>query len=581
MQILVVAMAFMELIGIASIGPFMALVADKKLLENNQIYGRLFELSGLAGPNEFIFAAGVLVLVALAVSSVVCIVTTWRMAVFAHSIGVELADRLYTHYLNQSWLFHANGSSAQLTNRIATECHRVTQHIVVQFMTLNSRFILAFVIGGAILIFNPIIAFTGVLIFSSAYYFIYIFVRRRLMRYGQHTSETNARRYRLMNEGFGGIKDVLLLNRRDDFITQFNQSGQTLARAQGISNALSLTPRYFIELLAFGVIIALILVLIRLHNGVISEVLPALALYALAGFKLLPALQGIYGALTTIRSNVAAFYTIRPDLIDSQKTAESFQTATQSPQKPIPLNKFKNIRLENVTFTYPTKQEPALDRVCMDIAVNSVVGIVGASGSGKSTAIDLLLGLIVPDTGTLSVDGQVISADNMAAWQANIGFVPQSIFLSEGTIAENVAFGIASKDIDMERVREAIRLANLDELVADLADGLNTRVGERGVRLSGGQRQRIGIARALYNDSSMLVFDEATSALDGITEKVIMDAIHALSGKRTIVLIAHRIKTVQQCQRIYLMDEGRVVDSGPFEELVARNAIFRKMAESA
>src|SRR5690606_38978975 len=231
------------------------------------------------------------------------------------------------------------------------------------------------------------------------------------------------------------------------------------------------------------------------------------------------------------------------------------------------LNLEQGIELSGITFTYPGKPSPALNALSLQIPVNRTVGIVGPSGSGKSTVIDMLLGLIQPDLGQVLIDGKPLNAMQMRAWQNNLGFVPQSIFLSDASILENVAFGLARELIDVEHVRQAIVMAHLDEFVAGLPDGLETRIGERGVQLSGGQRQRIGIARALYQDAGMLIFDEATSALDGITEQLIMDAIHDFSGTRTIVVVAHRLKTVEKCDIIYFIDRGQVVDSGTFDDL--------------
>jgi HlyD family secretion protein len=240
-----------------------------------------------------------------------------------------------------------------------------------------------------------------------------------------------------------------------------------------------------------------------------------------------------------------------------------------------------DICLVDVNFCYPGKQKPALDGLNISISVNQVVGLVGASGSGKSTAIDILLGLIEPDQGYLAIDGKPVPADKKRAWQNSLGFVPQNIFLADASIRENIAFGLPPSQINEEDVQRATRMAHLDELVSDLPEGLDSRVGERGIQLSGGQRQRIGIARALYNDANVLVLDEATSALDGITEKLVMDAIHDFSGKKTIIMIAHRLSTVKQCDCIYLMDQGHIIDRGTYEELNRRNSIFQKMTQHA
>ena len=241
----------------------------------------------------------------------------------------------------------------------------------------------------------------------------------------------------------------------------------------------------------------------------------------------------------------------------------------------------ESIRLEEVIFTYPGKEEPAAKNLDIEIPINKIIGLVGASGSGKSTTIDLLLGLIDPQHGRLLIDGKPVTPDRRRAWQNSLGFVPQNIFLADSSIRENIGFGLPLEAIDEERVRRAATMAHLDELLDELPDGLNTRVGERGVQLSGGQRQRIGIARALYHDADVLILDEATSALDGITEKLIMDAIHDFSGKKTIIMIAHRLATVKQCDTIYLLAGGEVVDAGSYEDLSKRNITFRRMAEHA
>ncbi|MBH0005654.1 ABC transporter ATP-binding protein [Psychrobacter sp. SWN149] len=580
LQIMMVFMAFMELLGIASIGPFMALVADMQLLETNAFLNSIYVASGVSTHTDFLFITGLFVLMMLGLASVLSMITTWRLSLFAYSVGTEISDRLYHYYLRKDWLFHASGSSAQLTKQIATEALRVTNFIILPFIQMNARLVLAVFISISIFIYNPLIATVGVVLFASGYVIIYRVIRKRIALYGEYVSTTSTDRFRLMNEGFGGIKDVLLYNRRHDFVHQFETSGKLFARAQGVNTALSQAPRYLMELLAFGAMIGLVLVLLTTRDGNLSQVLPVLTVYALAGFKLLPALQQIYHSVATIRGNTAAFDSIKEDLLASLVIEdEQSDTSDILDNRAIDLSKIKNIRLNRVSFTYPNKIMPALDNININIPVNSTVGFVGESGSGKSTAIDLLLGLISPNTGELMLDNIIIDKQNRKAWQQYIGFVPQSIFLSEGSITENVAFGICHDDIDLAQVKQAVKLAHLESLVESLTEGLDTKVGERGVQLSGGQRQRIGIARALYNQADVLVFDEATSALDGITEKVIMDAIEELSGQKTIVMIAHRLKTVKNCDVIYLMKQGRIVEQGTYQQLIDNNPMFKKMAE--
>ena len=577
LQVLVVVMAFTELLGIASIAPFMALVGDISILETNTVFAEIYQFSGLKNPTDFLFYSGFFVLIMLTVSTIVSMFTIWKLSIFGARIGTEIADLLYTYYMQQSWQFHASSSSAQLTKQVSTEAARISIGIMQPLVQMNAKIVLAAFISISIVIYDPLIAILGLVIFSLAYFLLYSLVREKLAVNGDKLSEISTERFRLMNEGFGGIKDVLLLDRSHDFIESFQNSGKVFARAQGTNIAISQVPRYFIELIAFGAMISLVLLLIKLHAGNLGEVLPILAVYALAAFKLLPALQQIYSSVSQIKGNIAAFEAVKEDL----ERAFNNQKPINSGSSPIPIYLRKSIVLKDIEFSYPGKHRVAINGVNMNIPVNSVIGLVGSSGSGKSTLIDLLLGLLTPQQGSLYIDDTRITATNKRAWQDLLGFVPQSIFLSEGTIAENIAFGIPKKDIALNKVNRALILANLSELVAQLPDGINTKVGERGVQLSGGQRQRIGIARALYHEAEVLVFDEATSALDGITEKIVMDAIHEFSGQKTIIMIAHRLKTVEKCDLIYFMEQGKIIDYGTYQELVVRNLKFKEMAKHA
>nr|WP_317200246.1 ABC transporter ATP-binding protein [uncultured Psychrobacter sp.] len=574
LQVLVVIMAFTELLGIASIAPFMALVGDISILERGGIFTKLYLLSGLEEPTDFLFYTGLVVLVALATSTLVSMYTIWKLSIYGASVGTEIADRLYSYYMKEDWQFHTNGSSAQLTKQVSTEAARITNGIIQPLMKMNAKVILTFFIAIAVIIYDPLVAIFGLTVFVVSYFLLYMLVRKKLVYNGRKLSDVSTQRFRLMNEGFGGIKDVILLDRSHDFVNSFKKSGITFARAQGTNLAISQVPRYFMELIAFGTMISLVLLLIKLHDGNLGQVLPVLAVYALAAFKLLPALQQIYASITQIKGTVAAFDAIKDDL--KRSFENNIQNNRSKSLEPMSFN--NRLVLKNIKFNYPKKEVAAVNGIDMTIPANSVVGLVGASGSGKSTLIDILLGLLVPQSGEMYVDDVKITPDNKRSWQNKLGFVPQSIFLSEGTIAENIAFGLPALSIDFEQVNKAISLSNLDDLVNELPRGLDTTVGERGIQLSGGQRQRIGIARALYHEADILVFDEATSALDGITEKIIMNAIHNFSGQKTIVMIAHRLKTVEKCDIIYLMKQGSIVDSGTYDELVEKNPEFKKMA---
>ena len=573
LQVLVVIMAFTELIGIVSIAPFMALIGDISILEGDNWLATLYTKSNINNQYEFIFYLGLIVLVILTVATIVTIYISWLLAMFATKVGAEIADRLYSHYLKQNWIFHSMGSSSELTKKIANESTRVTGQILLPLMLMNSRIVLTFSIAVTLFFYNPIVAIAGLVIFSAAYVVLFKLVRTRLQRNGENISNMYAERFKLMNEGFGGIKDVLLLGRSDGFIKRFLKTGSQLAYSQGTNTAMAQVPRYFMELLAFGSMIGLVLYLVANYEGDLGLILPILSVYALAGMKLLPALQQIYASMATLKGNLSAYQSIREDLI----ATNSYASETREPSRQRVATS-TDIELENVTFSYPNKAAPALDNVSLKIKGNSVVGIVGTSGSGKSTLIDIIVGLINPQQGEVLIDGVALTNDNKRAWQNKIGFVPQAIFLTEGSVAENIAFGIEEHLIDYVKVINALKLAHLDDLVESLKDGVDTKVGERGVQLSGGQRQRLGIARALYDDAEVLVFDEATSALDGITEKIIMEAIRDFSGKKTLIMIAHRLNTVQNCDQIFMLEKGKIVDSGTYKSLLTSNEQFKKMA---
>ncbi len=576
LQFLVIVMSVFEILGVASIIPFMALVGDMSQLEQNTFFAEIYMQSGVASESQFVFYIGLCVLGLLFISMIISIFTTWGLSMFANKIGTEIADRLYTYYLQKGWLFHASGSSAQLTKKIATETMRVTGAVLVPLMQMNSKVVLSLLMSLSIFFYDPKVALIGLSIFAISYFFLFKVVRNRLNKNGIAISEVNEERFRLMNEGFGGIKDLLLLGRDSDFINRFNKSGKTLAYSQGTNAALAQAPRYFVELLAFGSMIVLILYLIASHNGNLGMILPILSVYAIGIIKLLPAFQQIYSSIAIIKANIPAFESIQKDLYDSlHKESKSLKLERNY------LNPKHSISLENITFTYPNKEEPALNKLNMLIPSNSVIGIVGPSGSGKSTLIDILLCLIEPDNGHLKIDDEIINYQNRRSWQNTIGFVAQTIFLSEGTVAENVAFGIPEKQINLSQVQKVLELAHLKDFISTLDQGIHTKVGERGVQLSGGQRQRIGIARALYHNAEVLVFDEATSSLDGITEKMIMEAIHNFSGKKSVILIAHRLKTVKKCDKIFFINKGKVADQGTYQELIESNKHFKDMAAHA
>ena len=572
LQFLVIASAVFEVVSVLSIGPFMALVGNLELINNNGIINYVYKFSGVNKPEEFLVLAGILVLAFMFIAAVISIVTIWRLSIFAANVGAEFGDRLYSFYMQKNYLYHSGLNSAELIKKIATEVNRVTDNVLQPIVQINARLATIAFISIFILIYNPYIAIAGVLILAFAYIVLFAFVKNKLAKNGQLISEFSKQRFSLMNEGFGAIKELHILGRQSFFIKKFKDSGEVFAAAYGGSNSLYNMPRYFMEFVVYSAMIGLVLALLTTYDGNLATVLPVMGIFGIAAFKLLPSFQQIYSGAAQIRSNLAAFDSIYPDLIESMPARDHLPIRDAGRIS-------GDVKLVNATFQYEKNANPVIKSISLDIPFRSTVGIVGPSGSGKSTLLDILVGAIRLKKGHLEVAGEEINGDaNLARWQNSIGYVSQMSLIKDGTIADNIAFGVETNDIDQAKITRAANMAQLSDWIESLPSGFDTYVGERGLQISGGQRQRIAIARALYNDAEYLFFDEATSALDGITEQYIMESITKMAGHKTIVMIAHRLNTVKNCDLIYVVNDGLLQDSGTYDTLFETNSHFQQMA---
>ena len=580
LQFLVIFMAFAEIASVFSIGPFMALIGNLDQLNGDGLIAEAYKFSGITDQNNFIIAFGATVISILTISALISTFTLWRLAMYGAKVGADLGNRLFSYYMNESWLFHSQRNSSDLVNKISVETTRVTGSIILQLMYLNAKVTLVLFLSVSIFILDPKIALSGVAIFSFAYLFIYRLVKKQLELNGNMVTQGNQSRFQLMSEGFGGIKEILLLGRQNFFKKRFFIVSENFFHAWGNSQVLSSVPRYFMELVSFSAAILLVMYFLVSNQGNLETILPMVSIYALAGFKLLPAFQQIYFSIATIQANIASYENIQADL---KASAMNDVQDIQGSLRDNTLEKIKflhAIQLSNISFAYPGAPQNLLSNLTITFPKNQVIGLVGPSGSGKSTLIDILMGLVEPNAGELKIDEQILRASQKRLLQDKIGFVSQTIFLADSSIKENIGFGIPSSEIIDERVLQAVRLAHLEDVISSLPNGIDTFVGERGVQLSGGQRQRIGIARALYNDPEILVFDEATSSLDGLTEKLIMEAVNSFAGKKTIILIAHRLSTVKSCNLIYFIENGKIADQGTYQHLLESNTSFKKMSET-
>ena len=564
-------MALLDMIGVASIMPFISVLSDPLVVETNPFLARVYVLFNFKDRQDFLLALGIFVFLLLLFSLVFKAVTTYAQLRFALMREYSISRRLVEGYLGQPFSWFLNRHSADIGKNVLSEVSVVINSAMVPMITLIARGAGTIALLSLLIIIDAFLALTVGVVLVFAYFLVFQCTRSFLLRIGEERVQANETRFTSVSEAFGAIKEVKVRGQEQTYVDRFALSAQIYAKNFASASIIGQLPRFALEAIAFGGMILVILYLMTQSDS-FSDSLPIITLYAFAAYRLIPALQSMYAAITQLRFSESAVVSLHSDLAGLTPTKQSRS------RDPLPLK--EAIQLNNIHYYYPNSTEPVLKGINLKIPSKSMIGLVGTTGSGKTTVVDLILGLLEPKQGSLEIDGQAIDKQNRHAWQRSIGYVPQQIYLSDDTISSNIAFGIDPKNIDFKAVERAAKTANLEDFVVnELPDGFNTKVGERGVRLSGGQRQRIGIARALYHDPQLLIFDEATSALDSITEKVVMDAINTLSHKKTIILVAHRLTTVKKCDSIVLLERGLIKDQGTFESLRQKNADFSKMVD--
>ncbi|QIP01742.1 ABC transporter ATP-binding protein [Bradyrhizobium symbiodeficiens] len=563
-----------DLLGVTSILPFMAIVAKPQYVHDVQYLALAYEWSGAATINDFLFILGIGCLLTVVISNAATFLVQAAILKFSFEVSRELSLRVLSGFLGQPYAFFLGRNGADLLVITLGEVEGVVNGVLIPGLQALSKLVAASFILAFVLAVDPLLAVMFLAIFGGAYAAIFLLTRRRISLYGE-TSQTERRSlFAVASEAFGSIKELKLLGREGFYFGRFAESSGRLRSHQVKYNVISAVPRYIIEAAAFGAIVFVVLFMLKTGRDVQSAI-PLLVLYAFTGYRLMPAFQALYQNLTIVRFNWPSVELLADEV---RRIGATGPVAFPERATTLPLAFRESIALKDVSFTYPQTSKGALENVSLRIERQTTVGLVGETGAGKTTIADILLGILVPSSGALLIDGRPIDDGNRRAWQDNIGYVPQQGFLSDASIASNIAFGMSPSAIDMARVEAAARTAQLHDFVSGLPQGYGTIVGERGVRLSGGQRQRIAIARALYRDPAVLVFDEATSALDGLTEEAVVEAIRRLAHQKTIITIAHRLSTVRDCDVIYLLEHGRVADFGSYDELLSRNEKFRGMA---
>ena len=568
--VIVLIMAFLQMVSVASVLPFLSVAGDPGKIETNIWLNWAFEGLGFNNTNHFLLALASAALLLMVFANSWMAATQWVQIRFALARSHSLSVRLLQHYLNQPYPFFLQRHSADLGKNILGETDQVRM-VLISMLKLVSKSMIVLAIIGSLIIYDPQLALILTLVLGGAYGLIYALTRKVLGHLGRVRVQANKARYQLASEAFGAIKDVKLLGRESTFIRHFITPSRRFNFSQGTSIVIGELPRYALEVLAFGGVLVIAIYMLLRGEG-FEEAIPALGFYAFAGYRLMPSLQQVFSSFTRVSFGAPALHNLHREL-GSVHTGSKLQVPLvidrghhKVYRKVLPLN--KKLELDCVAFTYEGADSAVLRDVTLGIDANSIVGIIGATGSGKTTLVDIILGLLQPQFGTMRVDGVTITEANVGIWQNGLGYVPQHIALMDDTIARNIAFGIPDEEIDQVALERASKIAKIhDFITSDLPGGYETSVGERGVRLSGGQRQRIGIARALYHDPSVLVFDEATSALDVETETAVMDAINELAGTKTILMIAHRLATLDACQLLL-----RVHDGGVSSEIRTKNA---------
>ena len=576
--LVLILVAVAEMAGIAAIMPFMAVVTNPEAIHSHRWLSIAYAGLGFRSDQSFLIFLGLVVLALLVMSNVIKASGAFLTLRYHNRLNYNLSRRLLARYIARPYQFFLKRNTAELGANVISEVTRVVSGVLTPATTIVSSFLVCLAIVALLFLVDPLVALviTGVL--GAAYGTILLTARRKLSDVGKQHVKANHERHKVAAEAMSGVKDLKVLGREATFLRRFAVQADRHARNNVTAGLIAQLPRYALETIAFGGILLVVMYLVSRGERA-TNIAPLLALYAFAGYRLMPALQQLFASVTTLRFNAPALDVLYHDLDGDQGSDFDDTERLEQSLHAAVLPFVRELSLRRVSFRYEDTVAPVLRDLDVVISPLTSVGIVGPTGCGKTTTVDIILGLLAPSEGQFLVDGVEITQQNLASWQKNLGYVPQHIYIADDTIERNIAFGMPDDDIEMESVRRAARIANIADFIEfELPDGYQTSVGERGLRLSGGQRQRIGIARALYRDPSVLVMDEATSALDGITEEAVMEALHSLSRKKTIVVIAHRLSTVRECDVIYLLERGAIVAKGSYVDLMRESAWFRAAA---
>ena len=562
-----IGVSSLEVLGIGIIGPFISLATEPDIIKKNEFLNWLYTKINLNQPSQFIATIGVFIVVVFCIKSLISWYTQARIFKFSYLQQEKLIARLMHGYIEAPYTLYLNHNSAQIIHNVIEQTRIFTNSIMSTMLNSASNLINIIAISILLCIVSPL-AVASLLFLAIPLFLLFNLFRDKMRFWGQELYDANQGIIRSINHGLGGFKETRIIGCGPYFEKEAIEYARRYANASIGFYSFKLSPRFLVESILVLFLIGFISISLLLNNN-IQELTSILSVFALASIRLIPAFSNLTNGMGVLRNSSYSLNQLYSDLKDLEKqgrdhSLDKINSGTNDEQK---ITLTKEIILDNLTYSYPNASENALNGLSLKIKQGESIALIGKSGAGKTTLVDVILGLLTPQEGDIKVDEKSIY-HNLRSWQNIIGYIPQSIFLIDDTIERNIAFGVPDHLIDQERLNKAIEAAQLVEVVENLSDKLKTRVGERGVMLSGGQRQRVGIARALYHEREILVLDEATSALDNETEKQVTEAIKSLSGTKTMILIAHRLTTVEHCDCIYMLEGGKIVKSGSYQEVV-------------
>jgi len=558
---LMIIVAFAEVLTIGAVLPFLAALTNPVSLFEHELAQPFIQVMGISSAGELLLPLTLLFIVLTIVAAILRMTLIWANSIFAYSSGGDLGIEIYRKILHQPYLQHTLKNSSEVVNGILIKTNAVTQHTILPILVIISGLFMITSVLIAFVIINPSIALIVYGTFGLVYFLVIKTMSGLLLRNGRYIAEESTKIIKTLQESLGGIREVIIDSSQDAHVRTFRKSIELLKKSQGNNEVFGQSPRYLVEAIGMLAIVISAYYLVSQNNSLPGEIIAVFGVIALAAQRLLPVVQQVYYAWTNILSS-------KQSLSDSLDLLDVGQSAINMKNVEKYIKFEKEICLKDATFSYSKKGDAILNGIDLTIFKGEKVGIIGETGSGKSTLVDLIMGLFPPTEGGILIDKKRLNQENMKSWQANIAHVPQKVYLIDGSVSENIAYGIEKDDINLNLVKKAAKQALADDFILKLPEKYETKVGEDGVLLSGGQRQRIGIARALYKESEVIILDEATSALDNQTERKIMNSINLLDRKKTILIIAHRLTTLKECSKIIKIKNGRVEKIMTYDEVI-------------